>query len=324
MRDATQSVWPLASVMQRAASNIITLDQYDVGDVPQWIQRQELPPPARASDAAATPPPVGYPLAPADAVELPRPIGVFIHIYHLDMAEMLLERVGRIDHPMQRYISTDDERKAQRIRELDPESIVRVFPNRGRDIYPKVYGFADAHRDHDVVLHLHTKRSVHDDGLGGWSDHILDRLLPSAGGVNAILRLFTEIESIGMVSPTLPVRWTAAPWWGRNRPLAELITWRTGWPPLPPGAELRFPAGSMFWARSTALAPVQALAPPESAFLPGIGGIDGTLAHTIERLIGVSCGVAGLEQFFIDSPGPAPWQRRLLEARDVATLIGTR
>lgn len=324
VRERGRSVWPLVIALQRATKHVLTVDQYDVAGPPHWVLQGEPPPPARAADGTSSPPPVGYPLAPHGPVRLARPIGVFIHAYYLDLLPPLIDRLRHIDHPAHLYVSTDSESKAAAIRELVPDATVRVFVNRGRDIYPKIYGFADAHRDHDVVLHLHTKQSPHNEDLALWNEHILDRLLPSTVGVNAILALFESIDSLGMAGPTLPPLFGVSAWWGPNRPIADLIAWDSGWPELPDNAGLRFPAGSMFWARSAALVPVQNLAAPPEAFISGLGSVDGTLAHAIERLIGVSCGVAGLGQLFLDTPEASRWSRRPLTTEDVADLLRGR
>lgn len=324
VRDQGLPVWPLVDAVQRASRRIVSIEQVDAASAPPWARRHEPPPTRSRGQRPASAPIPGLPLAECDPIALERPVGVFLHIHYPELAGELITRVAGIEHPVRCYISTDDERKVVDARRLLPEAEIRVFPNRGRDVYPKVFGYADAHADHDVVLHLHTKRSPHHDSLQGWNEHILDRVLPSARGVNAILALFGRIDGLGMVSPSMPAHWPAQHWWGHNRAIADTVLWGAGWPPLPSSDRLRFPAGSMFWARSAALAPVQALAPPAEAFLPGAGGVDGTLAHTVERLIGVGCEVAGLAQFFVDAQDAAHPATPPLTTADVAELLGRR
>lgn len=177
-----------------------------------------------------------------------------------------------------------------------PTAHVRVFPNQGRDIAPKVFGFAAEHRAHDVVLHLHTKRSLHRSDLSGWLTHILDCLAPTSERTNEIIGRLSDSGPVGMVSP-LPHSALGVPQWGPNRSIAEVVTWGRGWPTLPDDTTLTFPAGSMFWARAEALRPLQDLAIPFDAFST-TSALDGTLAHAVERLIGVSCANAGWDQVF--------------------------
>ena len=272
------------------------LPRTDLPDAPPPAAILREPEPARPPSAVAL-----RPLA--APVRLPRPVGIFLHLFHEDLAPVLAERLAAVDHPARLYVSTDTEAKAVAVRRVFPDAEVRVMPNVGRDMYPKLYGFADAYAHHDVVLHLHSKRSVHDPALEGWFAHILDRLLGTTESVNAILSLFAEAETVGMVSPAPYPRILPSYGWTTNRPLAELLTWERGWAPLPDSRSLAFPAGSMFWARTGALAPIRALDLGPEAFVLGDGLRDGTLPHALERLLGASCATAGLHQVFVDLPG---------------------
>ena len=153
------------------------------------------------------------------------PSGVFVHAYYLDIAEVLARRLAMLDHPMRVYVSTDTEEKARQLRVIFPDAIVRVFPNRGSDVYPKIFGFEAEHAHHDVVLHLHTKRSAHSSHLAEWLPFLLDCLLPSSGGENAILEAFASTPRLGMVSPSHFPSLGAATNWGPNRAIAEVLTW---------------------------------------------------------------------------------------------------
>ncbi|MDN3711609.1 rhamnan synthesis F family protein [Paracoccus cavernae] len=234
---------------------------------------------------------VSLPLRPRKVVpELKRPIGVFLHLYYDGLAPVFAERLGNIPVPFQLYVSTDADEKAERIRESLPDAEIRVIPNRGRDIWPKLYGFADAKLRHDLVLHLHGKRSVHSDQLDEWLAHILDCLLGSPGEIRRILSFFQLIPRLGMVAPVTFKAVLGAAHWGSNRDIARELARRMALPgALPDNNSLRFPVGSMFWARTAALQPLLDLNLPQAAFPPEAGQVDGTLAHAIERMLGVTC-----------------------------------
>lgn len=234
---------------------------------------------------------VSLPLRPRkDVAELMRPIGVFLHLYYDGLARVFAERLSNIPAPFQLYVSTDTEEKAHRIRESLPDAEIRVISNRGRDIWPKLYGFADAKLRHDLVLHLHGKRSVHSDQLDEWLAHILDCLLGSPGEIRRILSFFQLIPRLGMVAPVTFKAVLGAAHWGSNRDIARELARRMGLPDaLPDNNSLRFPVGSMFWARTAALQPLLDLNLPQTAFPPEAGQVDGTLAHAIERMLGVTC-----------------------------------
>lgn len=227
-------------------------------------------------------------------VALKRPLGVFLHLFYDELAPVFAQRLARIEAPMQVYISTDTEGKAAGLRRHFPQAEIRVLSNRGRDIWPKFYGFSDACERHDLVLHLHGKRSKHSDRLEEWLAHNLDCLLPGGDQINRILSLFRSIPQLGLIAPVVLQSVLPAAHWGANREIAEEIAYRLGWPgPLPGNDRLRFPVGSMFWARSAAIRPLVDLDLRPGHFPPECGQLDGTAAHAIERLVGVSCEVTG-------------------------------
>lgn len=297
LRDTRIEPWPLVGRLEGAVHRIDRLTQHDIAAPPRWARTGAPPPPPRMSRARRGWPRTGVALAPRSGDVRPLSIGVFLHVYYLDVAEQLADRLAVIDQPFALYVSTTDEGRREAIQRLLPQATVRVFPNRGRDVAPKVFGFAAEHAAHDVVLHLHTKRSPHR-RLDDWLPHLLDSLLPSTDGVRAILAAFSEVPELGMISPAPPAS-LGDIGWGPNRALAEVVTWGRGWPPLPDDRRLRFAAGSMFWARPEALRPLQDLAIPADAFSES-SATDGTLAHTVERLIGVSCDVAGLGHLLVE------------------------
>lgn len=302
VRDRNRPPWQAVAAIEAATHSITTLHQHD-DDSP--LSRLETHPPRMRSrrvraTRSAQPLVLNAPSAPSSTAS----IGVFLHAYYLDLAEKIIPLLERIPHPFSLYVSTDDEAKAQHLRARLPHADVRVFSNVGRDIYPKMFGFAPEHAHHDLVLHLHTKRSPHSSILSGWLDHILERLLPSAEGVDAILSLFEAAPALGMVSPTPFPGILPSYRWGATLNIAQTLTFEEQWP-LPSDRNLAFPAGSMFWARPAALLPLQDLAVPARAFVHDPSMLDGTLAHAVERLIGVSCSVAGLSHIFVDPPDTA-------------------
>ena len=223
-----------------------------------------------------------------------RPVGVFLHLYYDDLAASFAERLRQIDAPLRLYVSTDTEAKAARIAPYLPQAEIRVLPNRGRDIWAKLYGFADVYDRHDIVLHLHGKKSQHSHKLDAWLAHILDCLLGPRAEVNRILSIFQAIPSLGLITPLAYRNVLAAAHWGANRDIARELAHRMGLPgALPDHAELQFPIGSMFWGRVKAIRPLLNLRLTLDHFPPEAGQVDGTLAHAIERMLGVTCRAQG-------------------------------
>lgn len=254
---------------------------------------------------------LSLPLQPRRQPPAPPPdLGVFLHLYHDDLAPAFAARLRHIAVPFRLYVSTDSAAKAARIARHLPEAGIRVLENRGRDIWPKLYGFGDAHDRHALVLHLHGKKSPHSDRLDSWLAHILDCLIGAPGEVNRILSFFASIPRLGMVVPVTFKGVLAAAHWGANREIARELAWRMGLrDPLPGDEALRFPVGSMFWARTAAIRPLLDLRLRPGHFPPEAGQVDGTLAHAIERMLGVACTATGHHILPVAGAGARPHVR---------------
>lgn len=224
-----------------------------------------------------------------------RPVGVFLHLYYPELSGLFHAHLKRLSTPHKLYISTDTKAKANTIATTFPQADIRVFPNRGRDVFPKLYGFADAFAHHDITLHLHGKKSNHSNQLGNWLQVILDCLLPQPAELNRLLSFFQDIPDLGLVMPLTPQPIIGAAHWGENLELAQEVMARMGReiPPAERDLPDAFPVGGMFWARSSALQPLLDLRLSARHFPPEKNQLDATVAHAIERLYGVVCRQTG-------------------------------
>ena len=160
----------------------------------------------------------------------PPRVAVVLHAFHISLLPEFRAYLAHMPVPADLYISTDTEEKRTEISACFADwakgSVeVRVMPNRGRDIAPKLVGFAAVHDRYDYVLHLHTKASPHELRLEGWRGYLLDTLLGSADIVHGVFEAFTRAPRLGMLAPQhIDV---LRPWirWGR-----ELPRWPRIWP----------------------------------------------------------------------------------------------
>jgi lipopolysaccharide biosynthesis protein len=214
-----------------------------------------------------------------------KPIAVFVHAHYPDIWAEMSERLGeRLMLPFHLVVTT-----------ARPEEIVlprtpallssRIMPveNRGRDVLPFLRALAEA-GEFELGLKLHTKKSPQRADGAHWRKALLDDLVPSPPGVAEVVRRLRDDHRIGFVAPT-NFSLSVAPWilanesgmrrvlstLGRNMNEEDL-------------RDVFFAAGSMFWFRRDALAP---LATPEvfALFEPEEGQLDGTIAHATERLL---------------------------------------
>lgn len=214
---------------------------------------------------------------------------VIAHIFYPELTGELLSYVKNIPIPFGLFITTDTEQKRAEIFDAviksGVEAIeieVRVTPNRGRDIAPKYIGFRDVYDRYDSFLHIHSKKSLHADGLGNvWRRYLLEHLIGTPDIARANLEILSA-DKIGVVYPEHAEDVKPHINWGYDFSIAKKILSRIG-VSLDSNTILEFPSGSMFWARSEAIQNILNLNLDFSAFPEEKGQVDGTLAHAIER-----------------------------------------
>ena len=226
-------------------------------------------------------------------------IGIFAHMFHVDLAHELLEHANNA--PLGRthlFISTDTLPKAAQIDALCRAHCrhpfeIRVLENRGRDIAPLLCGFRDRLAEVDFGVHIHTKKSLHySTQFDEWRRYLLDQLLGTPALVANILTLL-EHPAIGAVAPDHygPIKPLIQ--WGGNFPMVAALLEMAG-EDITRDHNLDFPSGSMFWFRTAALGRVQNLNLRPYHFDPEQQQTDGTLAHALERSFFPFCGICRL------------------------------
>lgn len=234
-------------------------------------------------------------------------VAVACHLYHVNLIDEVLACIANIPTDFDLLVSTDTPVKKSKIEAALPScsashTVVRVFPNVGRDIASKLICFKDLLGKYDLILFIHGKRSSFSSKLGGWRQYLFDALCGSKDRVKSILAAFEDIPELGMIAP-------------QHYPLLGCVGWREN---LQISDDLSnrllgeryafnyldFPSGSMFWCRPAALKPLLDLDLKIEDFPAERGQIDGTLAHAIERFFFVSCELAGFHWIKIAGASP--------------------
>jgi hypothetical protein len=264
--------------------------------------------------------PLGYEPAP---LEPPR-LAVVAHIFYPDLAPEILGYLRNIPWGADIFVSTDTAVKQQEILAAfagwqGGQVEVRVMPNRGRDIAPKVVGFRDVHDRYEYVLHLHGKKSLHSGEIAGWREYLFRSLLGSPDVVRGVFEAFRRSPLLGIVAPC---HWEPiSGWlnWGFDFPPARALAGRMGLD-LARDQPLDFPSGSMFWARSAALRPLLEAGLTVEDFPEEAGQVDGTLAHAVERLYFRICEHAGHTWLQVADSAAPSGPRNLVKADTPAAL----
>ena len=220
-----------------------------------------------------------------------------LHLYYDDLTDDLMDRVDLLPGHVEVIVTTTDEAKkaaiesrlAARTRQYSHD--VRVLAsNKGRDISALLVGCADILADdsYDIIVKLHGKKSMQDDvNASNWfRRHLLDNLLPSAPVAAELYDWFERDPHLGIAIPPVIHMYypTMGHAWLGNRKMADALAVRLGLTvPFDEHTPVA-PFGSMFIARREALAPWLSLNLSWDHFPDATGYVDGTLAHTIERL----------------------------------------
>lgn len=272
---------------QRAAQTLIPGENADARRLPKEVARS-----IEIDHSAAVP--FAYPTGDA----APPRLAVLLHLYHEQLAPEFRRYLGNIPFAFDLFVTTDSDIKAAIIaRHFTGWTAgafdVRVTPNRGRDIAPKLLGFREAYDAYDYVLHVHSKISNHADVLANWRGLLLETLVGTPEIVTSVFDAFARRPDLGMIAPQHfeAVRhWVN---WGGNFRTAEALARRMGETSLSLDKATDFPSGSMFWARTAALKPLLDLDLTFEDFDEEKGQVDGTLAHAVERLYFHVCERAG-------------------------------
>jgi len=220
-----------------------------------------------------------------------------LHLYYDELTDDLMDRVDLLPGSVDVIVTTTDETKRASIearlaaRATQYSHDVRVLAsNKGRDISALIVGCADvlADESYDIVVKLHGKKSMQDDvNASSWfRRHLFDNLLPSAAVAAELYDWFETDPHLGIaVPPVIHMYYpTMGHAWLGNRQMADALADRLGLTvPFDEHTPVA-PFGSMFVARREALTPWLSLNLTWDDFPDGTGYVDGTLAHTIERM----------------------------------------
>ena len=209
---------------------------------------------------------------------------VVIHAWYSEVLDEILVTLQATGLQWRLVVTTTPE-KAAAVREALSQrgmaAEIVIGENRGRDILPFLR-VANRLLDEgiDVVLKLHTKRSLHRSDGDAWRRELINQLA-SPQRASAILSAFDERQTLGLVGPEVHLQqleWS----WDANVNAMEYISARMG--ALRAGPDALFVAGSMFWVRLSALRPLLDSALLAHEFESESGQLDGTMPHAIERL----------------------------------------
>jgi lipopolysaccharide biosynthesis protein len=229
---------------------------------------------------------------------------VVLHLYYEDLADSMIEYIKNIGNPDVFITFKQGVDRVYLDKFNDSGLNVYLLPveNIGRDIRPFLIAYGEvAKRGYDYCCKLHTKRSLHRVDGDTWRSSLLGCLAGTQSCGNKVIEYFSKHKDIGLLAPTgsitdLSVHEIHA----GNIAWLDAILGKIGENALIGNYNTHFPSGSMFWFRVDALQHLLDLKLERESFELETGQLDGTLAHTIERLFGVFANKKGYQIQEID------------------------
>ena len=219
-------------------------------------------------------------------------VGLHAHFYYPELVHDFICKLECNRSRCDLLLTTDTSEKAHVLRDATGgytggDVTIRLVPNRGRDIGALLTGFYDVLSRYDIIGHIHGKRSLFalnsaDPTLGERRREFLWQNLVGARSpmIDIILDHFAADDRLGLVFAEDPHLSD----WDDNLEIAEGLACRMGLSQrLPPFFD--FPGGTMFWARFEALLPIINLKLDWDDYPNEPLSTDGTILHTLERLL---------------------------------------
>lgn len=220
-----------------------------------------------------------------NALQKPK-IALLAHVFYADLVEEIISYAKNIEGDFDILITCVQDAYqtvSKRFNEEFVDSLIdiRIVPNKGRDIGPFLCNHLDSYKRYDYICKIHSKKSLHAGGIDNWRGYLYNHLLGSKEQVNGIIARFEQDESLGMQYPEYSDAIKPFIDWGSNKEACQkfMKSLSLDCPDDLPD----FPAGSMFWFRPKALAPLLNKSWQLSDFPPEDGQIDETIMHAVER-----------------------------------------
>ncbi len=235
-------------------------------------------------------------------------LAVHLHLFYGDMLALCISYLQNIPVPFSLYVSVPE---TANLSEIDAQLraglptleqlTVKAVPNRGRDIAPFIVEFGPELLKHDVIAHIHTKKSPHNTNLNDWFQEIMETIFSSPAAIAQILLLFQK-DAKFIYPASFQKVFRSSYGWGDNFSIAKGFAqrhWKTNLRKYPLA---EFPEGSMFWASAAALRKFLQLPLRYADFPPEPLPVDGTLAHALERLLLISANDLPGRNYSIHTP----------------------
>ncbi len=239
----------------------------------------------------------------------PGKIAVQAHVYYVSVLDDLLKNLAQIPYNFDLFISTDTINKKILIEETLPRFklktnrvTVEVIDNIGRDVYPFLQQLSKKYKSYDIIGHFHGKKTTKEFFGDDWRQSIYHDLLGSSSNISKLFSLFDN-QNAGLIAPQYFYLHRDSINIGSNLENINLLLDRMGFNTVSKDKIITFPAGTMFWAKTKCIDEIFKIGLEKEDFPIEEGQVDGTIAHAIERLLGILPEEKGYKTIIVSNKG---------------------
>jgi lipopolysaccharide biosynthesis protein len=225
-------------------------------------------------------------------------IAVVLHLYYAEKWPMINRKLKLLKEQAKYdlYISLKEDASDELIESIKlsyPEVCIIKVPNRGRDVLPFIYILSYISKlNYELILKIHSKKSLHRDDGADWFESILNDLIPDDPLLlKSIIDTFDdkEVSFVGPAEQYIPmtVNYGSNSFY-LNKVMKKIFDNNIRHKIQKNPGKYGFFAGTMFWVRTSALKQFSRNIYKATDFRGEQGLIDATLAHAIERLLVVN------------------------------------
>lgn len=224
-------------------------------------------------------------------------LAILIHAYYLDVFEEMIEMMVAEDLPYHLYVTCPEQNVDGAQEAMNKAGIAgTILPseNHGRDVFPFLTHVHQIQLDgHKYLLKLHTKKSLHRTDGDMWRKELFGPFL-NRKNLERLVMAFDASPDYGMAGPETHIL-PLSDHLEENRQHLSAICERLGVEYQDALERDQFVAGTMFFARFSTLIPILKLGLERDDFEDEGGQVDGTIAHALERALGLACRLNGRE-----------------------------
>jgi Rhamnan synthesis protein F/Glycosyltransferase WbsX len=220
---------------------------------------------------------------------------IILHVFYEDLIDELFDTyLSALNNTCDLMVTCNygvSREAILRIQSKFSNCFFHIAENRGRDIRPFGFAYKTAlSLQYRYGCKLHTKKSPHATHGASSRQDSFHSLVNSPSTVSRLLAEFSCLPNFMLAAPASSVRTTSesTDLWELNTAWLDVLLSTAKRDDLVGNYSMSFPAGSMYWFDVNALKPVfDGTLYQAAEFELEAGQLDGTLAHALERVVGV-------------------------------------